>query len=163
MVTCVLTKMAAKAIDIQARKRKSKRIRAANKFLSNISLDGKVTADKSKKDVEKSREKQPLALDKEEVQLISNQSFVQDPSLHARPKLLTSFSTTDAIEENKSGFETAGSASSTSTFQFSTNIEHASLYVKNRANSLRETKHLQNNIVSGRNLTKQGGELCGKR
>ena len=153
--------MAAKAIDIHARKRKSKRIRAANKFLSNISLDGKVTTDQNKKDVEKSRGKQPLALDKEEAQLISNQSFVQDPSLHARPKLLTSFSTTDAIEENKSSLETTGSASSASTFQFSTNIEH--LYVMNRANSLRETKHLQNNIVSGRNLTKHAGELCGKR
>jgi hypothetical protein len=149
--------MAAKAIDIHSKKRKSKRIRAANKFLSNISLDGKRPAEKNKKEVEKNREKRPLSLDKEEIQLISNQSFVVNPQ--ARPKLLTSFSTTDAIEENKSSLDIAGSVSST--FQFSSSLEHACLY--NRANSLRESKHLQNNIVSGRNLAKHAGHLCGKR
>ncbi len=154
--------MAAKAIDIQARKRKSKRIRAANKFLSNISLDGKIYSDKNKKEVEKNREKQPISLDKEEIQLIANQSFVQDSFLQARPKFLTSFSTTDAIEENKSSFDFSGSVSSTSTFQFNSSQEHASLYI-NRANSVRETKHLQNNVVSGRNLAKHAGQLCGKR
>jgi hypothetical protein len=148
--------MAAKAIDIHSKKRKSKRIRAANKFLSNISLDGKRPAEKNKKEVEKNREKRPLSLDKEEIQLISNQSFVL---AQARPKLLTSFSTTDAVEENKSSLDIAGSVSST--FQFSSSLEHACLY--NRANSLRESKHLQNNIVSGRNLAKHAGHLCGKR
>ena len=152
--------MAAKAIDIQTRKRKSKRIRAANKFLSNITLDGKLPSDKNKKDAEKIKEKQSLSLDKDEIQLISNQSFVQDPQL-ARPKLLTSFSTTDAIEENKSSLDIAGSVSSTSTFQFNISLEHACLF--NRASSLRESKHLQNNVVCGRNLTKVERQLCGKR
>ena len=158
MVNC-LNKMAAKAIDIQTRKRKSRRIRAANKFLSNISLDGKLPSERNKKDAEKNREKQPLSLDKEEVQLISNQSFVQDPSSQAKPKLLTSFSTTDAIEETKLNLDLAGSVSST--FQFNNSLEHPCLY--NRASSLREPKHFQNNIVSGRNLPKYEGQLCGKR
>ena len=152
--------MAAKAIDIQTKKRKSRRIRAANKFLSNISLDGKLPSERNKKDAEKNRRKQPLSLDKEEVQLISNQSFVQEPSSQTKPKLLTSFSTTDAIEETKNSLDLAGSVSST--FQFNNSQEHARFY--NRANSVREPKHSQSNyIVSGRHLTKYEGHLCGKR
>lgn len=149
--------MAAKAIDTPARKRKSKRIRAANKFLANISLDGEVPSQKSSRELEKIRANQPLPLDKEEIQLISNQSFVQNPSLQTRPRLLGSFSTIDATEENKK-IDAVGSVASTSTFQTNNLLENASLY--NRAISLREPKLTQSDVVSDR---RSGGHLCGKR
>lgn len=149
-------KMAAKAIDIQVKKRKSKRIRAANLFLSNISLDGRAPSDRNKKEIDKNRAK-PL-LDEEEIQLISNQRFVLDPSSQNKPKLFTSFSTTDAVEESKHSLDIAGSSSSTCRLIGS--LECASY---NRKNSLREQKQVyQNNLVSGRNIEKHGS-LCGKR
>ena len=95
---CSRKMAAAKAAgDVQVnhiRKRKSNRIRAANKFLSNISLDGS-SLNNSKKE-----KATTLSLDKDEEELLSHPDFLRR-SLHERPKLFSSFSATNASEDEE--------------------------------------------------------------
>ena len=154
---------AAKAIQIQnsnsnSRKRsKSKRVRAANKFLSNISLDGSVPQDKPKKEATKNKIKLRHILDKDEEEILSHPNFL-DPQ--QRPKLLSSLSTTNAIEDDEN-LDPTGSTSSTTTFRKESCIERRYY----RTVSLTESKHLHHNLIctSSKSLYKYEEQLRGKR
>lgn len=153
--------MAAKAIQIQnsnSKKRsKSRRVRAANKFLSNISLDGSVPQNKPKREATKHKIKLRHILDKDEEEILSHPNFL-DPQ--QRPKLLSSLSTTNAIKD-EGYLGPTGSASSTTAFHKDSNIERQ-LY---RTASLRESKHLHHNLIctSSKSLYKYKEQLRGKR
>ncbi|XP_046857512.1 CDK5 and ABL1 enzyme substrate 2-like isoform X2 [Xenia sp. Carnegie-2017] len=153
--------MAAKAIEIEASKRrKSRRIRAANNFLANISLDGKFIGNITQKG-DKVKEKTQLSLDKEEIKLISNQGLVQNLSHCTRPKLLSSFSTTVAMIENKTSLDIAASVSSSSLFPYNS-LKDTRVY--KRAHSVKENVDQNHkNIICGQNLDRYDGNLCGKR
>ena len=134
--------------------KKSHRIRAANKFLSNISLDGSVGRDNIKKGKEKTKP-QATTLDEEDKQSLSNVNNLLSP---LRPKLLTSFSATNATDDEEN---LDPSASSTTTCQRNNSF----VVSYNRAMSLRDSNNWPNNVthITSRNLEKSKRLLPGKR
>ena len=156
----ITNKMAAKAIQIQVpRAKRSKRVRAANKFLSNISLDGSVVKDRNKKETMKSKTKLKPTLDKEEEDILSNPNFANS-AVQRRPKLLASFSTTNAIED-EDNLDLAGLAFSATTFYVDNSVERS----RGRTTSFRDSKLWQSNLTctSSRNFVKYREYLVGKR